>query len=795
METGLTKPHKTLILCSAFIAGTGTAIADFSSYLLITSVIMACALAVLAIKKFLSLRLALIAAGIFAFSAFYTGYRTPEPDGLYSISQRQLELRGKVISEPRDDMPAKTKFYFKADKVKLGGNWEPARAKTIVYIYDKHRKFDKIKTGDLLELKGSVNPPYKATNPGEFNYGKYLNRKGIFTMTYVRYDNYKLIGNSGFSAEFFLDKLNRLRSKILDVHRKHLDSPKLELLGGMVFGDRAVPSPKYVEESFIKSGLLHLLAASGLNVGIIFGIWYFLASKAGLGFRVKIITGMLLVGLYSLLTGLPPSVTRATLMLEFVLIGKLMDRCADNSVLLVIVGVLMLLFNPLMIADVSFQLSFVVTLGLLMFTPLLVEKSRPIPEFLSGVFWVPFIAQVCVMPIQAFHFNTFAPYSILANMLVIPFVGIISSSGFAGSIFALIPFIGKYLCFIADKIAEPFIFLLLFISDFIAGLPGALIYVSKPGTIMIIAFYLLLAIVFIVLKNNFSSKKLNFTALIMLLILLTLVFKGNFSFKKELEFMFFDVGQGDSVLVKTPKKKYLLVDTGPPGKYSPAKTAIIAYLRDKGIKKLDGIVLTHPDNDHTGGTPDLLGEINVETLYHNGIKRETKNYKRIAKSILQNQVKTRVLKHNDRIELDDELEINVMRPNNTIMLNDNEDSLVLYIVYDDFSALLMADCEAGSLKVLKEKIKHPVNLLKVGHHGSHNSVNKEFMEYIKPEVSVVSVGKRGYHLNHPHPEVMGLLKEYDSRIFRTDRDYAIKISTDGENTRYTTFEQHKRMRL
>lgn len=793
MRNKLTKPQKTLILCSIFIAGSGAAIIQPLIYSYFIFFILFFLILFLTYKKNLSWKFIFFSILILFFSIFYANLRTPLPDGLYSLAPAEITIKGKVISEPRGDLKGKTKFHFKVNKLLQNKKWLPFNSKTIVYIYDKYRKFDEIKIGDIIELTGSVNPPYKATNPGEFDYRKYLAQKGVFTMTFVRYDNYEIKGNSGINTEFFLRKLNSLRKNILDEHRNNLESPKIELLGGMVFGDHAVPVPAHIEKSFIKSGLLHLLAASGLNVGIIFGVWFFIASRLKTPFRIKIITGMFLVAVYSLLTGLPPSVTRAALMLEFVLLGKLMDRQAENHVLLVLVGALMILFNPLMISNISFQLSFIVTLGLLLFVPVLVEKSKPVPEFLSGAVWVPLVAQVFVAPIQAFHFNTFAPYSLFANILVIPFVGIISFSGFVGSIFALFPLIGEKICFITDKISEPFISLLLFISNYTADLPGSLLYVSKPDFVFIILFYFMLFIVLTGLKNNFSLKKYNKTALVIFLTLLVLFFKGNFIFNKNLEFLFFDVGEGDSVLIKTPEKKYILIDTGPYHKYSPAKTAIIPYLRDKGIKNLDAVVLTHPDSDHTGGTTYILENIGVKKLFSNGEKRKSKNYLFIQDSIKKNNIKTGILSDNDILDIDKRVKIKVIRPKNTDRLSDNEDGLVLYITYKNFSALLMADCEADSINKLKETIKHPVDLLKVGHHGSYNSVNKTFMEYMKPKFSVISVGRKGYHQNHPHPEVIKTLKTYNSKFFRTDRDYAVKFITDGEKIKYITFNMDIRM--
>ena len=752
METGLTKPQKTLVISSAFIAGTAYYLLDFNIYLLATFLIL---LFFLGFKKLASPLLLILCIAVFGTSILYADYRMPKPDALYRKAPAKLELTGRVVSEPRTDLKNKTKFYFQSGK-----------SKTLVTIYDYKRKFESIRIGDIIKIKGSVKRPYKATNWGQFDYGKYLRNNGIFTLTHVGYKNWEIIKPSGS-----LD----IRNKIMDIHAKNLKSPKLEVLGGMVFGDYAVPAPQEIEDEFIKSGLLHLLAASGMNVGIIFGIWYFFASKVRLSFRITIIVGMLLVALYSLMTGLPPSVTRAALMLEFLLIGKLFDRKADNATLLVMVCVLMLLFNPFMLANVGFQLSFIVTLGLLIAVPVFIEKLKPVPEYLSGALIIPIVAQLFASPIQIFHFNNFVVYSVLANIAVMPFVGIISFAGFLGSVFALIPVIGEKICFIADKIAEPFIFLLLAVSKFTSELPGALQYPSTPQVPAVIAFYIMLILLV------FARKQ----AIIAFLVIIFFLFKGNFN--NNLEFVFFDVGEGDSILISTPDNRHILVDTGPPGWYCPAKTAVTPYLKDKGISSLDALVLTHPDSDHIGGTIDILKTTKPHTIYHNGVENKTKTYRSIENYIEQNHLRTVILTDNDTVFSGNDLTITAIRPDHIDDHSNNEDSIMLYIVYKDFSALLMADCEADSLDKIDDTVKNPVTLLKVGHHGSEDAISEEFLQYINPEISVISVGRKGYQWGHPDFETISLLREFKSQIFRTDKDYAIKVVTDGHKTNIIKF--------
>jgi competence protein ComEC len=791
METGfekITKPQHTLLACIAFIAGAGVIFGDFWLYYAVVAAILLFLLVYLDYKNRISAGFAVICLVIFTFSAIYAQFRIPEPDMLYSLAPKKLELQGQVVSNPNDNREDRTKFLFNVYKArKKGAKWHDVKAKTIVYVYDDERTFENIRLGDHLELTASVNKPFKATNPGQFDYEKYLNRRGVFTMSYVRDDGYTITRQAKGDIWALLGRLDKVRDDMMNIHARQLKSPKLELLGGMVFGDNAVPAPEDVRTDFLNSGLFHLLAASGMNVGIIFGLWYFLAGLFKLPFASRIVIGMVLVAVYSLLTGLPPSITRATLMLELALIAKLINRKTDNILILVMVCVLMLLYNPLTFTDVGFQLSFIVTLGLLLFIPILTEKTKPVPEYLSGAILVPFVAQVFVTPIQTFHFNNFPVYSLLANMLAVPFVGIISFAGFLGSIFSLIPMAGGYLCALADKIAEPFLGLLLYLAEYTAHLPNAVKYLPKPDIPTIAIFYTMLLTLFLCMKNNFSVKKQNVSVAILVLTLLLLVFKGHLIPNRNLELLFFDVGEGDAILMKTPQNSYMMVDTGPHGRYNPAQMAIVPYFRAKGIKKLDAVLLTHPDSDHIGGTLHILQYINVEKVLHNGVNKETKTYRALNEYISRNNLNKAVVGDGDVINIDEKVKIHVIRPDNTDPRSDNEDSLILYITYGNFSALLMGDCEAESLKFLKRVVKPPVTLLKVGHHGSDNSVNDEFLSFINPEIAVISVGNKFYRTKHPHPEVIWWLEDFNTRILRTDKDYAVKISTNGDKLGVKTF--------
>lgn len=777
-EMQLTKPQKTIIICSTFIAGTAAALINLFPLFAVISILL---ISFFAYKKDFSVKFALFLLFVAGFSFFYCKFKTPQPDELYKKSPAKINLIGRVITEPRTNSTDRTKFEFEV--------WQPVKAKTIVSIYDKQRKFKNILIGDVLELNGFVKPPYEATNPGQFDYKKYLQAKEIFTLTNVKYDAWKVIEHPKNGKWLLIQSLNKFKNEIINKNRKYIKSPKLEILEGMVLGDYAIPSPEEVKQTFLKSGLLHLLAASGMNVGFIFGFWFFFATKLKIPYRLKMIAGAVLVLLYSLLTGLPPSIMRAAAMMEFLIIGKIFNRKADTLTLLALICAISVLTTPFLLANVGFQLSYITTLGILLCTEPLLKKTKPIPEALSGAIIVPFIAQIWASPIQIFHFNNFSPYSLLANILVLPFVGIITFLGFTGNILSFLPLIGNKILWLSDKLAEPCINIVLFIAEYVSRFPNSLYNSAKPEILAVIIFYCLVFTSLFIIKKDFSSKKLNLTALILAICLTFFVFKDSFNTK--LEILFFDIGQGDAILIHTPNNKNILVDTGPNGRFIPANAVILPYLKSKGINSLDAMVLTHPDNDHIGGTTSILKNIDVKTLFHNGFNHNSKTCKKISAYIAQNRIKNTFLANGQEINLDKEINIKAIIPPDINKNSDNENSIILYVSYKDFSTLLMADCEANSINYIKKYVKLPIKIIKVGHHGSLNSVNQEFLNYLKPQIAVISVGERGYKYGHPNPDVLKELNISNIKTLRTDKDFAINISSDGKNYSYDIFAEQK----
>ncbi|MFQ8625885.1 MAG: ComEC/Rec2 family competence protein [Candidatus Gastranaerophilaceae bacterium] len=385
----------------------------------------------------------------------------------------------------------------------------------------------------------------------------------------------------------FLQNLNNLRDKIVNVHAQYLKSPNLEILGGIVFGDDAVAPPDYIKTSFVNSGLLHILAASGMNVAFIYGFWVFFLKRIRAPFKFTVLTGMGIVIIYTMMTGLGASVIRAALMLLLILIGKLIDRDAHSVSLLSVVALIMLIYNPAFINDVGFQLSFIVTFGLLTTANVIFEryKELPLPNWLTGAILIPIVAQIWVAPIQMFYFNTISLYSVFANVLSMPFLSIIRFGGFVSSIIAIFtPYTDK-ICMVIDFVLNYVLHILVFISNFFATLPNSLITTTHPSVIQVIIYYTIILLLTLAIKTGFS-KKLVMTCVTLGLILCI----STISFpSKDLQIITFDVQNADCFLIKTPQNKYFIIDTGRAGykgSKAQANSIIIKYLKDRGIKIL-----------------------------------------------------------------------------------------------------------------------------------------------------------------------------------------------------------------
>ena len=733
----------------------------------------------LLLLKDISYKIILVWIGIFYFAFFNASLRIKNYDDLFKLAPSNAIIKGQIVSIPNSNIKNNTKFFFNVNSVTINNKtYNNIKCKTLVGINDfsKSPDFSKLTMGNYYELDGKLRRPFTSTNPSQFSYANYLKNFHVYTTFYSTNENIKVLDNKLSFKWKFIQYLNKKRNHILKTHAKYLKSPNIDILGGVVFGDDAVAPPDYIKTSFIHSGLLHILAASGLNVAFISSFLFFFMIRLKVPYNIQMIVGIFATILYCLMTGLGASVIRSGLMLIFILFGKLIDRDSNSIALLSFVGLLMLIYNPAYINDVGFQLSFIVTLGIIISAEAVMQYVKWLHPFIAGSIFIPIIAQLWVAPVQMFYFNTISTYSVLANIITMPFLSVISFGGFISSILSLFTPIADFICKLFDPLLNPCINILLQVSDYIAKLPNSLIYTTHPSIFQVILYYTILTSIVWLLKNKFENKKLFLysSALILILFLSTTIHLPNHNF----EVLTFDVGNADAFILKSPQGKYFIIDTGKlgyNGGKSQANMLIIKYLRDRGIKNIEGMIITHFDADHAGGAPDLISNLNIKNVYMNSLTDNKRLAKTIYKSIKNKPITNAVLaKNNKFIYKEPNFSIRTIKANIPQHGHDseaNENSVMAFVKADKMSILFTGDAGVRAFNQIKKDLPQNITVLKVGHHGAKNVVDKNMVEYLNPKVSIVSVGFNKY--GHPHPLTIKLLNK--SKIVRTDKTHAIRL--------------------
>lgn len=743
------------------------------------------------------------------------------PNELDNLISNNATVKGQIISHSDISIKnQKTKFFFMTDSANINQkNYNDLKTKFLISVDNETLK-ENIEIGDLVEFKGKLRTPNPSSNPYQFDYERYLLNKDVKNILYV--DSYKKLKSVDKTDKWYyaLNKFEKIRNKIIDKHSINIKSPNLEILGGIVFGSETINPDEEIKENFKNSGLLHLLAASGLNVALIYGIWWWIASLIRFPYNLSIFIGAIFVVLYTFMTGFPPSILRASIMLLFVLFGKIIDRNANSLALIFFVGLLMLLVSPKMIFDVGFQLSYMVTIGLVVCVPIIISKFDNLdkkfkekyknlsrikkyfiflfsPSSLAAIVAVPLVAQLFVIPLQMHYFNNFAPFSLLANIAVIPFIGILSFLGFVSSIFALIPGFDGIIIKCFDFVANAFLTILVKISEFFASFKISLVSTYGLNVFQIFDFWIIILLLTLNLKTNFKNRKyLIYLSVPILLFLLSFIKIDNF--KNELEIIMFDVENADSFLIKTPKNKYIMLDTGKKSYKgtSSAQLIINKYLKNKRINKLETLIITHFDMDHCAGTIDILKENRVKEVIIQKEEAKSLISAEILNYLKENKINYKIAKNNEIIYKEKDLEFKTLIPKVPIKKNtDNEASIVTLLTYKNKSALFMADSGVVGYESIKKYLPNKVNILKIGHHGAKNSINNEMIKDLKTDYALISVGFNKF--NHPHYSTLEILEENNIKTIST-RNYGfskIVLKNDIEKNYHFDIETKKLQKL
>lgn len=505
-----------------------------------------------------------------------------------------------VVSEG-EEKDYKDVYEIEIKGIKLLLNLKKSKNKSLQnkenrYLSNKNSKNSsfKLKYGDKIEFYLEYEKPSTARNYMGFDYSNYLKTKKIFGTVNLKEEDVEIISHD--NSNIILRKIYELRNLMKTKIEKLLPKETSGLCLGMLIGETS-GIEENMQEDFRDSNLSHILAVSGANVSYIIVSITYIFNKMCLRKRLSKIISIILLILFMLLTGCTSSVNRACIMAILMLIAELLYY---NN--LAISALILLIINPYSLLDIGFQLSYMGTIGIVFLHDKIgnfIKINNKIVKYFFEMIAVTTCANLAIIPIMMFHFNTISLTFYFSNIIVGPILGIVVIIGF------IMFFISLIFTPISSLIAIVLNLMLKFIikiAEITANMPFSKITIITPSFFFIIVWYLIIISIsykqkvkIFYHKNNKLIKKIVSCILIIVLIV-NLIIKVD----KKLEIHFVDVGQGDACLIITPLNKKILIDGGGSefGSFNVGEKTLLPYLLDRRINKLDYIIISHFDSDH-----------------------------------------------------------------------------------------------------------------------------------------------------------------------------------------------------
>ena len=622
-----------------------------------------------------------------------------------------------------------------------------------------------IKYGDSLYIEGEFKQPEEARNYKGYNYKQYLKTKKIIGT--VELEKVKILKSSNGSF------IHNIQKYIRDTINGTLTDEEGNLLLAILLGDKDKLSED-IQESFKTSNLSHMLAVSGAHVSyIILGLTYVLQNSI-IGKKNGKIVCIIFLLVFMAITNFTPSVTRACIMAILTLFSSIIYRKSDVYTNISVAALITLIFNPYSLLDLGFQLSYGGTIGIIIFIKRIQEKksNSKVINYIKQMALVSIYANIIIIPIMMYHFNTVSFTFIISNIMASPILGIIVITGF---LFIIASITVKPLTRLIAIFIKPILSILIKISQICSKLPFSNILVVTPYMFNVISYY---AIILYCIKSKKNNKCKIIICLLIVLILINFII---YIFPQKLRIFFIDVGQGDSTLIITPDKKTVLIDGGGSDSFDVGKKVLLPYLLDRRILKIDYVLISHFDTDHCGGILTIMEKVKVKNIIISEQAEHSENYERFKKLMIHKKIRLIEVKKGDKIKIERYSEFKILFPTSRLLSENplNNNSIVAQFNYNNFKMLFTGDIEKlAEQQILKaEKAEIRADILKVAHHGSKTSSIPEFIKAVKPKIALIGVGKNNT-FGHPNQQTIKNLENIKCRIYRTDLQGEIIIKID-----------------
>jgi competence protein ComEC len=688
----------------------------------------------------------------------------------------ELAIRGEIVSTGRN-RGGNEHYTLNVFNTSLPGG-SVMHESYRIRLYSDGEVGKKIQPGMKLDGIITLYEFPERRNPYEFDYGRWLHKKGI--AAHGRLDKLnELTPEEGLSW-------NRVRNRIQNNVDVAFSEQAAPLAKALLLGYKEDLHPE-TATYFSRSGLSHIMAVSGLHVGFVVAPFWLLIPFLWTirhGKWLGLIGITLLLFFYAGITGFSPSVTRASLMAWFLTYGRLFHWVRNSINLTAVAAILILIADPSQLFSVGFQLSFSAVFVILFVMPrvtnILPYKYRfGIKGGIITTILVSVVVQAGLFPILAYYFGEVSIIGPIANTLVLPFMSLIVPSGLVVSLMPVtdgsIMQSGSFLIGFGLQWIE-------FVATTLGA--GAGTYVTIDSVPLSLFGLWLFAVGFVA---AIGMPNIRWKMLAGLLVFLNLIFVELLVSKRsvtgDLEVTFLDVGQGDAIHIKTPQNRHLLIDSGrwTPGSDS-GERIIIPYLKANGIEVLDAVILSHPHADHIGGMRSVVENIDIKRVYKSDVEYDSAIFKSLKEDLSQKKISVEYPSAGDMIEVDPAIRIFVLGPNaGASSGNPNNNSLAIKLVYYKTSFLFTGDAEIEQERELVNRYGDFLksDVYKIAHHVSNTSTSKSFIEAVQPSVSVGSLAFRN-KFGHPGRETVTRLTDAGAEQLYTSLGGAVVLRSDGE---------------
>jgi competence protein ComEC len=716
----------------------------------------------------------------------------------------RVYLEGSLTREP-ERLSNRHRWLLRCERI-----WHPTGAEEItgnLLLSLRHVRRE-WHYGDRVRFWIRPQAPRDSGNPGGFDYATYLARQEIYAIAYLDGDHeIELVARRPATVRAAIESLRREIRRYID---QQVSPDNGALMKALVVGDMGAVT-KEMRNEFTAAGVNHVLSISGLHVSML-GFVVFLMLRFGCSYStyltlrcnlVKIATffSFLAVVFYTAVAGAMVPTVRSAIMIGVYELAVLLDREEEVFASLTFAALLIALIWPAVIADISFQLSFLAVLFIVWGMRRMMERSpkRQRDELPQERSWwkerigqgklhlaVPLFATLGTGPLIAHYFGHLSLAGFVANPIVVPLVGfvVVPLGLMAGFLSLIFPSAAGMLFWPAEYLLTSTLWLV----GLFASLPLAHIPVPVPNLFEVTTLYLLIVSLFFVGRNRFA---------IFAVVMFGLVLAADAYYwwrerwdRKDLRVTHLNVGQGDAAVVELPRSKVLVIDAGGTalGDFDTGESIVGPFLRSRKILKVDYLFLSHPRVDHYGGMRAIVMEFAPAEFWSGRGKGKTTRFDDLEEALERTQVKRVGLSDQDPCRAIDGVKLCVLYPPPD---GAEDTSVVLRLEFGQVQFLFAADIDKREELFLRQKVGALRSaILKVPRHGSASSSTEEFVSAVRPSLAIISVGARNPSVPS-RDEVVARYRKVGAEVLRTDEDGAIIVETDGSTIYYQGYKSGK----